>query len=251
MVLNSSLVTFMLLLPGEAACEPGITADPVAGSVEGWCPPAGIGLPGAHGPAIPGLVLPGEFPGEFGAQAKAPFPAPVMDAFRAVPSPSVVPTVIQLGMLPPEQRVLVPCPGTHAVFETAAHFPHPAFGPSGEPVAQGAAVIYEGMIFTSLGNGNYEVRFIVESPLTPVTLRLQFGLWENGLQRGTVTLPPVTLCPTPTVCGHPSHAWLVVHQGWSPVLARAGADCQFSVTRSGTARFGSKPDFDFFAAELD
>ena len=190
-------------------------------------------------------------------------PEPLPDSFEDVPDPVKLLTPAERALLPKEQQVCPPPPGMHAVFEQAAHFPLPGFGLQGEHVPQGAAVIYEGMSITVYDAGRYEVRFILEAPLTTVTLRLQLPVYRRQpgppeimppVLIGMVTLPPITVCPEPADCGHPSAAWLIRHRGWSPLLQEAsclpGAE-GFTIGRTGVARFGSKPDFDFFVGEID
>lgn len=142
----------------------------------------------------------------------------------------------------------------YAVFERPAHFPLSGYSLEGWMIPREAAIVYEGMSLAVYGGGRYELRYAIEAPQTPVVVRLQLAVAHDGVPLGTITLPPVTVCPRPTHCGHPSRTWLVICEGWSPALA--GLDCspdagRTTVCRAGTARFGSDPNFDFFAADLD
>jgi len=142
-----------------------------------------------------------------------------------------------------------------AGFDDAAHFPLPEFGAYGELCPDNAVIIYEGMTLNLFRDGHYEIRFVVEAPQIPITLRLQLELRDRNKNRIRVpiTLPPVTLRPEANPDPHqPSRSWLITHEGRSRLLAGLVKDADTSpvneghlkgvrVSRTGTVRFGTIP----------
>jgi hypothetical protein len=104
------------------------------------------------------------------------------------------------------------------------------------------AMIYEGMSISFDRDGTYVVRFIVDCPAMPVTLRLQL-VARDGDRVGTITLPPITLAPRNGSDNEPeADTFRVEHSGYSPFFAerRTGPLCSgVQFERRGTARFGS------------
>lgn len=145
-------------------------------------------------------------------------------------------------------------PGYHAVWNDPAHFAQPDYGLDGMPVPRGAAVLYEGMSLVVHEGGQYELRYVVEAPRTPVTIHLQLQVTVEEVLVGTVTLPPVTLrhdndFPNPVRSGGlppriPTRTWQVRSTGYSPVLRKLSGQNRvgMAVTRVGAARFGSLPE---------
>ncbi len=188
--------------------------------------------------------------------------SPVPLAFNQVPEVTPVPTrlerSLQVELKSNEKEDDQLIPQWQAVFEQSAHFPRSYFNIAGRKEIRPAAILYEGMTVAVTEGGHYEVRFVVESPRTPLVVRLQFIVYIQGQAYcppqpcGTITLPPITICPEPTESSHPTKAWSVSHRGWSPVLAKTtGRDAaRYTIQRTATARFGSEPDFDFFKAEI-
>ena len=146
----------------------------------------------------------------------------------------------------------------------------PAFCPS-SAVPQtfhddAGATILEGMAVEVRPNGSYTVRFLVEAPAMPVTLRLQFLVHaKNRVGRitsagpgreasssilvqaknrvGRITLPPITVIPRTGSDNEPeANTFRVEHRGYSPFLADAKVTVplvHLEFQRLGTARFGS------------
>ncbi|QDV52201.1 hypothetical protein [Gimesia fumaroli] len=141
-----------------------------------------------------------------------------------------------------------PC-ALDAIFTKPARFPYNQFGTCGQAYETEAAIIYENMVFQSQGNGRYQVKFVVETPGIPVTMRLQFVIQTKckkpGMQHppfkslGTITLPPIRI-EAQNPAGKCS---LVTHEGYSSLLdqSRNTIEGNYKVIRRGTARFGSLP----------
>ena len=104
------------------------------------------------------------------------------------------------------------------------------------------ATILEGMAVEVRPNGSYTVRFLVEAPAMPVTLRLQF-LVHADTRVGRITLPPITVIPRTGSDNEPeANTFRVEHRGYSPFLADAKVTVplvHLEFQRLGTARFGS------------
>lgn len=133
-----------------------------------------------------------------------------------------------------------------AVFDTPAEFPRPGFTSLGGVFAKSGAVIYEGMTVSAEPSGRYEVRYVVESPKTPVILRLQLVVHQSGRPVGTLTLPPVTIVQDDeSLPQEPSVAYLVRQKGFSHQLHRMlstdPSGQTTSIVRAGTARYGGVP----------
>tara|TARA_R110002111_G_scaffold240269_1_gene301956 strand:- start:17925 stop:18584 length:660 start_codon:yes stop_codon:yes gene_type:complete len=135
-----------------------------------------------------------------------------------------------------------------AVFLKAARFPINEFGTCGQVYETDAVIIYEDMVLQSQGNGNYLVKFVVETPNIPVTMRLQFVIQEQqcGNQGkyksiGTITLPPITIDPSQQNSNSAGRFSVVTHRGYSNLLNKCHCELKtkYKVVRRGTARFGS------------
>jgi hypothetical protein len=126
-------------------------------------------------------------------------------------------------------------------FDGAANVPIPVFGLQGEPDYEEGAIIYEGMRLVVAQDGRYEVRFNLSTPAMTTVLRLQLTVLDRAGRPVVLTLPPIT-------AGYNDdfhkvfwrQQWFVYHAGHSDALAEAFAGL-CSVSRSGTARFGSRP----------
>jgi hypothetical protein len=154
-----------------------------------------------------------------------------------------------------------------AVFTTPAHFPKWGFTQCGRQVPLRGLLIYEGMTVALGDHGEYEVRCTVEAPQTPVVVHLQLvvakqvteptldGNQYRQAELGTITLPPITLVPeeNQNFIAHdsrdrhqPSRTYHIRQRGYSHVLRALSREIEdrqnWTVTRKGTARFGSVPD---------
>ncbi len=160
-----------------------------------------------------------------------------------------------------EERVQkVRSKGAWAVFADPARF-QTSYDPrcaTGHP--RDTAMIYEGMTLGVAIDGRYEVRYVLEAPLTPVRLFLQLQLsHEDGRPIGTITLPPVAVPSKAIVPRDPespqprSQTWLVRQAGYSFHLSnylsgRATDATRLSnigmirLSRSGRAQFGGVPE---------
>ncbi|MCC7423430.1 MAG: hypothetical protein IT428_24400 [Planctomycetaceae bacterium] len=161
------------------------------------------------------------------------------------------------GPLAPPALPLEPEPSPflyHAVFKDPAHFPLWGFDRTQVSIAPNAAVLYEGMSVSLASKpGCYEVRFMMEAPRMPVTVRMQIGIYRGPTFLGTITLPPFTVQPDNNRQGYygledladqvPTKSWQFRHTGYSHLLLRVTPKTagEFSFTRTGTARFGSLP----------
>jgi len=132
-------------------------------------------------------------------------------------------------------------------FDAAANFPLPAYGLRGAESDREGAIIYEGMRFAIRKDGRYQVRFVVETPAMPVTMRLQLILEDEAtLNRYTLTLPPISI-PEPDQPKRLSEQrkvqpvydtiQTVHHEGYLPMLAQGHCNIRV-VQRTGSARFG-------------
>jgi hypothetical protein len=154
-----------------------------------------------------------------------------------------------------------------AVFTSPAHFPKWGYSQCGKQVPLQGLLIYEGMTIAVGQRGEYELRCIVEAPLTPVVMNLQFvvstqvekpGTMESKYYQhplGTITIPPVTVAAK-EVEDFSRHDSLERHmrsrtfhikvRGYSHILRKLNQESQqhqkWSITRKGNARFGSVPD---------
>ncbi|MBI1913275.1 MAG: hypothetical protein HYS12_00730 [Planctomycetes bacterium] len=131
-----------------------------------------------------------------------------------------------------------------ARFDAPAHFPLPQFGLLGERLDGDGAMIYEGMHFVATPDGQYEVSFTVSVPSMPVTLRIQLFVTDPRGRTFSLTLPPVALAPDPNFAGnYVGRSFQVRHAGHSRLIALAFPGlCDCTLSRQGTARFGSWPD---------
>lgn len=147
-----------------------------------------------------------------------------------------------------------------AVFREAAHFPLHAFGSCGRTRLRDAALIYEGMTLAVAKSGEYEVRMVLEAPRRPVVIRMQLEVHEyvqdprpSGtapqvavVPIGTITLAPITLEPDWDAPRHQtSRTHRVRRGGYSHLLREvslAENSSSYTITRAGTARFGTIPD---------
>lgn len=134
-----------------------------------------------------------------------------------------------------------------AVFAGPAHFAMGNCESGGASCsAQPPMMIYEGMSVL-VNKGCYEVRGIVEGPLTPAILRLQLTFFTTeGVELTTVTLPPVRLEPELSSATHlPSEtqAWLIRRKGYSDVLRdwETLNQPELTVQRSGIVQMGHVP----------
>jgi hypothetical protein len=158
-----------------------------------------------------------------------------------------------------------------AVFQQPAFFPVPEFRIDGSRIERDGALIHEGMFLTASSDGTYEVRFVVETPRMPVTLRLQLPIFQRASAGtttfsqseanltlppgksitdcnfvGTITLPPIHLSPDPLRSDRSQPVvYLVSQQGYSNILQRIlsapdkSSTCEgWRLVRRGTARFG-------------
>ncbi|MBC8873379.1 MAG: hypothetical protein H8E44_28410 [Planctomycetes bacterium] len=122
------------------------------------------------------------------------------------------------------------------VFAAPASFPLRDFGPNGEVIDRPGAVIYEDMVFSFDRNGNYNLRFTIETPAMPTNVYLQMLVQPcKGRPWYTITLAPIEFRPEKgkLVRNH-------VVEGHSEILHRCFKEMGKSTTirRAGSARFG-------------
>lgn len=111
------------------------------------------------------------------------------------------------------------------------------------------ALIYEGMTLQLAGNGHFCLRYIIETPNTDVTLRLQFqvqGVNEppQSLPR-TITMAPIKFPRQRQALEHESRLyWKVEQSGFSPYLmtSRPQILADSYLIRTARAEFGAVPD---------
>ncbi len=141
-------------------------------------------------------------------------------------------------------------------FDHPARFPKAEFGTACCAFEGEGAIIHEGMRVLAREDGQYEVRFNITTPPTPVLLRLQLILFppdppdKNGGQPipRTLTLPPISLRPwgsepylDDSRAGNDPVSYLVRLRGYSQIIKEVQTDngSFLLVKRIGTARFGS------------
>jgi hypothetical protein len=137
-------------------------------------------------------------------------------------------------------------------FDLPARFPRSQFGFGKACCAfEGeGALIHEGMRVLARQDGQYEVRFNITTPATPILLRMQLVLHEEGnaLPPRTLTLPPIPLkpwgmdpYPDATQPKFEPVSYLVRVRGYSQVVKeiQQGNGHFLLVKRIGSARFGS------------
>jgi len=142
-----------------------------------------------------------------------------------------------------ERARAVEGPPSPFFFASAAHFPLRDFGPRGEVMDRPGAVIYEDMVFSFDRDGNYNLRFTIETPAMPTTIHMQLLLQPGeGRPWYTITLPAMVFRPDEGKAGWPKpklHRDYVV-EGRSEILHRCYAEMGKGATirRTGSARFG-------------
>ncbi|WP_417385750.1 hypothetical protein [Gimesia sp.] len=174
---------------------------------------------------------------------------PVETPFNALPAVTEItkttPETDDVNENSCEKKSCPHCCFVDAVFTKAARFPVNEFGTCGQVYETDAVIIYEDMVLQSQGNGKYLVKFVVETPEIPVTMRLQFvvkkkvsGKKEKTI--GTITLPPITIDPAQRESNTGSRFWVIKHNGYSSILNECHCKLKdYKVIRQGTARFGS------------
>tara|TARA_R110002167_G_scaffold366222_1_gene593822 strand:- start:10282 stop:10902 length:621 start_codon:yes stop_codon:yes gene_type:complete len=174
---------------------------------------------------------------------------PVETPFKKLPSVTeITQTTSETENLSEDSCKDKPC--THecfvdAVFTKAARFPVNEFGTCGQVYETDAVIIYEDMVLQSQGNGKYLVKFVIETPEIPVTMRLQFVVKKKVCGKkektiGTITLPPITIDPAQRDSNTGSRFWVIKHNGYSSILNKCHCKLKdYKVIRQGTARFGS------------
>jgi len=180
----------------------------------------------------------------------------IQDSFRIIPDP------IPLGALTDERRLESAFqPAFVATFDDPCEFSYTGRGRYGELISRDTLFVYEGMRLAIAADGQYEISFVSETPRLPVVVRLQLQICEkvDGLDmlRGTITLAPITLQADSTLDRHkPSQSYIVRRQGYSHLIGRlqlsehSKAHRDFSIRRTGVARFGSIPEQAVYAPIL-
>jgi hypothetical protein len=153
-------------------------------------------------------------------------------------------------------------------FHAPAQVPYPQFDRDGQPLPLQGLIIYEGMRLTVYPEtGQYDLTFTATVPNMPVTLRMQLE-FRNPKRDAkpeekmfTLTLPLIRLQPPRDARpGDPQPmTFHIAHRGYSSLfleqppeyqlLAKAPAivpcpvlppiTCEWTLTRTGTARFGT------------
>jgi len=142
-------------------------------------------------------------------------------------------------------------------FDHPARFPVTKFGSNCCGFEGEGAIIHEGMRLLVRQDGQYEVRFNITGPPTPLTLRLQLILFAEGKPNSsvgrpiprTLTLPPVVVQPSGENAfpnnvdgGVDPISYIVSVRGYSQILKESHhepTDHLLLVKRNGTARFGN------------
>jgi hypothetical protein len=225
------------------------SADPTPVPAFPSTPPLVVSVPPPQPPtsfpAAPALRPPASW-----AEAQLPCPGPLAHPFQRLPRVALVlPTPIAESS---DAKCGTPkqlCPPWTMEFHQAAHFPLPRFTIDGCPVATDGLLIYEGMRLTVYDDGTYDFSFTATVPEMPVTVRLQlvFARQDRIPPEYRITLPPFRLEPKRDARpGDPQdYTFHVTHRGYSSLFqkpdlfTRAIVDKTWTITRVGTARFGT------------
>jgi hypothetical protein len=122
-------------------------------------------------------------------------------------------------------------------FHAPAQFPLPSFSPFAERFEDSGILIYEGMQFKVFASGLYQVRYTVETPALPVTIRMQMIVSRRDSLH-TLTLPPVAI-PSGTDRKRAAQSvYEVCQEGFLPAFASAERNTLCVVRRQGAARIG-------------
>lgn len=237
----------------------GLALAAPPGPVVNITPPPGgtqIQLP-TYPVLVPGAAIPGPLPpAQAALQAQAACPGSMIQPFLRLPHVHLVGpcTDGQSGADLDLQGRWV------KEFADAAQFPLPRYDLNRTLMPGDGLLIYEGMRLTVYPkSGIYDLEFTATVPETPVTVRLQLefarplvvGSIEPGCGPYRLTLPPIRLEPNRDAKPGDTAAntFNVHHRGYSSLFSDSTPPsvceskpligCGWSVTRKGTARFGT------------
>lgn len=133
---------------------------------------------------------------------------------------------------------------------SSIQFVHPARIVSVDPSQSTyEALIYEGMSLQVFDDGTYRLKYIIETPNTDVTMRMQFQvLWQPDGEELQVL--PLTITPPPVKFSRERNGvpagdrlfWTVSQTGYSPYFLPKNRRNSMSLVRAARAEFGSVPD---------